>query len=354
MSPPESICVVRLSAIGDVCHAVATVVALRDAFPDTRITWVIGAVEHRLVSDLPGIDFIVFDKRRGWRALLDVRRQIDSAFDVLLHMQLSFRANLLALCIPARRRLGYPRALSKELHSLAINERVDMPPRPHVLDSFQAFAQALGVPATSPAWPIPIPLAASQRAAELLPSPAPLLVITPAASAPERCWLATRYAALADHAVSRGWQVALTGGPAPFEAELASRVVANARQPISNLVGKTDLKTLLAILGQAQLVVAPDTGPAHMAVTQGTPVIGLYAHSNPDRTGPYFRREMTVSVYQQHIETQRGRPLAALPWGVRARGDWLMASIETAAVIDRFDAVADALQVDDGTGKLID
>lgn len=91
-----------------------------------------------------------------------------------------------------------------------------------------------------------------------------------------------------------------------------------------------------------------------MAVTQGTPVIGLYAHSNPDRTGPYFRREMTVSVYQQHIETQRGRPLAALPWGVRARGDWLMASIETAAVIDRFDAVADALQVDDGTGKLID
>ena len=69
--------------------------------------------------------------------------------------------------------------------------------------------------------------------------------------------------------------------------------------PMLNLVGKTSLKELLCVLEQASLVVAPDSGPAHMAVTVGTPVIGLYAHSNPARTGPYLYQDYVVEVYHQ-------------------------------------------------------
>jgi heptosyltransferase I len=88
------------------------------------------------------------------------------------------------------------------------------------------------------------------------------------------------------------------------------------------------------VLKQAKLVLAPDTGPLHMAVTQGTPVIGLYAHSNPGRTGPYFYRQYTVSVYPQVIAIQFDAPVK---WGTRAKGEHLMALIEVDEVKAQFD-----------------
>ena len=102
-------------------------------------------------------------------------------------------------------------------------------------------------------------------------------------------------------------------------------------------MGKTSLTQLLAVLKQATIVLAPDTGPAHMAVTQGTPVIGLYAHSNPGRTGPYLSLANTVSVYDEVITTQHSQPVA---WGTRAKGEDLMSMIEIEPVLQAFDRLA--------------
>ena len=106
-----------------------------------------------------------------------------------------------------------------------------------------------------------------------------------------------------------------------------------------NLVGKTSLKQLLALLKQASVVIAPDTGPAHMAVTVGTPVIGLYAHSNPDRTGPYTYRHYVVEVYHQQLIAQFGKTAAQLPWGQRVKGAHLMEQISVEAVQQMLDQV---------------
>ena len=81
------------------------------------------------------------------------------------------------------------------------------------------------------------------------------------------------------------------------------------------------------LLKHAHLVIAPDTGPAHMATTVGTPVVGLYAHSNPRRTGPYNDLDRVVSVYDECVEKQKGKPWDALPWGARAKGSQLMEKI---------------------------
>ena len=86
-------------------------------------------------------------------------------------------------------------------------------------------------------------------------------------------------------------------------------------------------------------MIAPDTGPAHMAVTVGTPVIGLYAHSNPARTGPYLYQDYIVEVYHQNLQQQYGKPAAQLPWGRRVKGNQLMAQITTEAVIAMFERV---------------
>ncbi len=85
--------------------------------------------------------------------------------------------------------------------------------------------------------------------------------------------------------------------------------------------------------------------PAHLAATtQSTPVIGLYAHSDPRRTGPYNDLDIVVSVYQQHVEAQQGKPVEDLPWGTRAKGDDLTKDITLDMVKQQLDKVLNSSQ----------
>ncbi len=163
------------------------------------------------------------------------------------------------------------------------------------------------------------------------------MIISPAASKAERNWLPERYAALADYAHTKGFAVILCGGPTELERSLSQAILASAQQPITDLTGKTNLKQLLALLKHASLVLAPDTGPAHMAVAVGTPVIGLYGHSNPDRTGPYLFRQYVVEVYHQSLLEQQGKTAAELKWGTRVKGSDIMQKIAVEAVTAMFD-----------------
>ncbi|KID54840.1 glycosyl transferase [Pseudoalteromonas luteoviolacea] len=336
----SSICVLRLSAIGDVCHAVSAVQAIQRAHPQAKITWVIGKVEAMLLADLPGVDFVVFDKKRGKAAFKDLRAHFKGTqFDVLLHMQVAFRSNVAALCIPAKVKIGFDSARSKELHSLVVNQRITRQTEPHVLEGFHHFAQAIGVESQRPTWKMPYTVEDEEQARSLLNGLERVFVISPAASKQERNWLPERYAALADYAAGQGFNVVLTGGPTELEASLSAAIVKHAQCNILNLVGKTGLKTLLCVLKEAKLVLAPDTGPAHMAVTVGTPVIGLYAHSNPKRTGPYLYQHYVVEVYHQNVLKQKGKPVSELPWGTRVKGADLMAQISVDDVTAMFDKV---------------
>ena len=201
--------------------------------------------------------------------------------------------------------------------------------QPHVLDGFMGFAQAIGVPIESPNWQMPIGDENELWASELLSleSDKPIAVISPAASKAERNWHCEGYAKTADYLATLGFQVVICGGPTTLEKLLATEIISFSKCDIVNLVGKTNLKQLLAILKYAHLVIAPDTGPAHMAVTVGTPVIGLYAHSNPCRTGPYLYQDYVVSCYQHTVKEQYKQKVEHLPWGIRAKGNDLMNGI---------------------------
>ncbi|WP_105199552.1 glycosyltransferase family 9 protein [Pseudoalteromonas sp. T1lg10] len=334
----QSICILRLSAIGDVCHAVAAVQAIQRVHPQAKITWVIGKVEAMLLEGVPGVEFVVFDKKQGRQAFKTLREQLNGReFDVLLNMQVAFRAGLASRCIRAKVKIGFDKARSKELHSWFINRRIAAKEQPHVLEGFMQFAEQLGVTDFTPHWQMPLSDTDKQNAMKLVGDDGePLLVISPAASKAERNWLPERYAAVAEHAMAQGFRVAISGGPTAMEQQLADQIIAHCQQPVLNLVGKTSLKELTCVLGLATLVLAPDTGPAHMAVTQGTAVIGLYAHSNPKRTGPYLYQDYVVEVYNQAVQEQYGKPASELPWGVRAKGE-LMDRIAVDDVIAMFD-----------------
>ena len=343
---PSEICILRLSAIGDVCHAVSAVQSIQRHYPSANITWVIGKVEAGLLQGLPKVKFVVFDKKQGKAAYSQLKKQFKSTkFDILLHMQVAFRANLAAACISAKIKIGFDWHRAKEGHSLFVNKRIAPQKGAHTLDGFAGFTSAIGVPACQPTWTMPIDEAHREFARQHLENLGKVLVIAPAASSAERNWLPERYAEVAQYAHSRGFSVVLTGGAAELERRLAEQIISFAKVPVVNLVGKTSLKELLCILERAALVIAPDTGPAHMAVTMGTPVIGLYAHSNPARTGPYLYQDYVVEVYHKNLQQQYSKTADQLPWGLRLKGNTLMEQISTEAVVTMLDKVITERQI---------
>ena len=343
-SAPRSLCILRLSAIGDVCHAIAVVQAIQKQWPSTKISWIVGTVEAQLIHDLPGINIVIFDKKVGlegffsvWKALKHIR------FDALLHMQVSLRSNLLSFGVKAKYKIGFSKNRAKEGQWLLTNKKISETNSFHVLDSFADFARYIGVSFESPSWNIPLSVNDKAFAEKMIVSPA--LVICPSASKSERNWITERYAALADYAHSKGVNVYLCGSPTYKEIALAKQIELIAKNDIISLVGETSLKQLAAVLAKADIVVSPDSGSAHIATTQNTPIIGLYAHSNPQRTGPYNNLDDVVSIYGSLAKEQHGQPIEQLPWGSRVKGSDLMQGIPLDAVIHRFDSLYQRLSL---------
>ncbi len=340
--PPRSVCLLRLSAIGDTCHVVPLLRALQGAWPACRFTWVIGRTEGRLMRLLPDVEFITVDKRTGWRSVTALRRACaQREFDVLLHLQLALRASLYATQIPARIKLGFDRARAREGQWLFSNAQIAPGARQHVLDSFLGFARALGVAPGTPCWNLALPADALAYASRIMPDLATeqrTLVISACSSHASRNWRAERYAAVARHAIRRhGMQVLLTGGPAPVDRQMADAIVAASRDALLDTVGKDSLPQLLAVLSRARVLLTPDSGPAHMASMVGTPVIGLYAATNPQRSGPYNSRPWCVNAYERAARRFLGRTAAELPWTAKIEAPGVMDIIEVDEVCAKLD-----------------
>lgn len=335
----QSLCLLRLSTIGDVCHAVAMVHRIQQTRPDIQITWIIGKLEYQLLRDMPGIRFVVFDKKQGKAAYRHLKAALgNQCFDALFVMQVALRANWASRLVKARLKIGFDWQRSKELHWLFANQRIKAQTHAHVLEGFMGFADAIGIPKLDkPSWNIPLSDADNQWAQQQHENTGQFAVISPAASKAERNWLSERYANVADYIQQQGIAVVFCGGPTHTERHLIDDIFKHCKHLHTNLIGQTSLKQLLALLQRAQFVIAPDTGPAHMATAVGTPVIGLYAHSNPRRTGPYLSLERVVSVYDRNIQQQHNRPWQQLPWGLRAKGKNLMAQISEEAVQQQVD-----------------
>ncbi len=339
VNPPQSICLLRTSAIGDVTHVVPIIRTLQTAWPHTRLTWIVGKLERKIVGDIAGVEFVTFDKSAGWRGLRDVQRALAGhRFDALLHLQVALRANLLSRAVRAPIRIGYDHARSRDLHGLFVNRRIAARTGQHVLDAMASFLEPLGLQQTSVQWDIPIPDEAIEFASTRLAGDVPTLLVSPCSSHRLRNWLPERYAAVIDHASRGGWRVALCGGPSEFERQFGDVIVEKAKSKPIDLIGKDTLKQFLALARRATLVLSPDSGPMHMANAVGTRVLGLHAASNPNRSGPYSERRWCVDKYDAAARMFYGKPGGELPWGTKIEREGVMALIETDDVIERFDA----------------
>ncbi|WP_182336425.1 glycosyltransferase family 9 protein [Stenotrophomonas acidaminiphila] len=325
-SASSPMCLLRLSALGDVTHVVPLVRTLQQARPGVELHWVIDKAGHRLLEGLPGVVFHVYDKKSGLAGMRALRRELPAAgFAALLQMQVAFRANVLSAFIPARRRIGYDRSRSKDLHGLFINERIPDRPGIHVLDAIGSFCEPLGLKQTTVSWDLATPAEAHDWArAQWDDDGRPVLMISPCSSHARRNWHADRYAAVADHAAARGWRVVLCGGRSELERHTADAILAAMRAPALDLVGRDTLKQLPALLARANLLITPDSGPMHIANAVGTKVLGLHAASNPARSGPYSDRRYCVDRYDAAARRFLRRPAAELKWGTKIEFDGVM------------------------------
>jgi heptosyltransferase I len=293
------------------------------------------------MSLIPDVELITVDKGAGLSAYRRLRDDMKrrGAFDLLLHMQLSIRASGAAALIPAPVKLGFDKPRARELQWLFTNARVAERQREHVLDSFMGFADALGVArGPGPRWDIPLPSSALAYAENLVPDSQPTLVISACSSHTLRNWTPERYAAVADHAANKhGMRVILCGGPSALERDMAAAIIRHAHVPLVNQVAKDTLPQLLALLARATVLLTPDSGPAHMATMVETPVIGLYAATNPERSGPYLSLRWCVDAYDAAARKFLGKPASELPWTTKIERPGVMDLIEVPAVTGKLD-----------------
>jgi lipopolysaccharide heptosyltransferase I len=300
---------VKLSALGDVVHALPVASAVKHAWPAARVTWVI---ERRVADVLSGhaaVDAVVEVDTRGWRrarragevaqalrqmgALRRRLRALDA--DVALDLQSLLKSAVLTLATRAPRRIGFTARCSREpLSALFLTDRVTpSPDARHVVDQYLALLAPLGVRAPAAVdFGLAIDAVAETRVEELfdamgLKRQGRLVVINPGAGRGDKRWPVDRFRALAQRLVQDAKAAVLVvWGPGEQEA---ARAIAGAGDAQPVLAPPTSVTELIAILRRASVTVAADTGPLHLAAALRTPCVGLYGPTSATRNGPYGR-----------------------------------------------------------------
>jgi len=316
----DRVCIVMMSAVGDAVHVLPVIDAIKRQHPASRITWVLQPGPAALVRGHPAVDEIVlFDRARGWRAFLEVRRELAARrFDVVVDLQVYFKAGVVTSFTHAPVKLGFDRARARDANWLFTNARIA--PHPigqHVQDQYFEFLDWLGVAHGNPVWnlgPWPHERAWQREFFTTIERPAASVVV--ATSKPEKDWLPERWAEVVDALYEEhGLQTVLVGGRAPRELRAEEIIIARARHAPRSALG-SGLRNLVSILDGSALVLAPDTGPLHMSVALGRPVISLIGYTNPRRTGPYRRfHDLMIDAYAEpgeeypvgSMETRPGR-----------------------------------------------
>ena len=299
-----SVLLVRLSAIGDVVHALPALAALKRHRPETHVTWVVERGAAALLQHVHGIDRLIEIDTRSWRKQLlraSTRETVaarlsalrSERLDVALDMQGLLKSGVVAMASGAPRRVGFETSALREPASrVFLNEQVEVDPAQHVIEKNLALVKHLGVDTSGPyEFPIVVPDDDMRDVESRLPS-GPFAIINPGGGWWTKMWPAERFGALADQVMEEQGLVSLvTYGPG--EEELAQTVVNSSRHDAA-IAFPTSLIQFVALTRRASLFVGGDTGPLHIAAASGTPIVGIYGPTSPLRNGPFAEADVAV------------------------------------------------------------
>lgn len=305
------ILIIRLGAIGDVVNSLVLLRLLRRKWPDAWIGWVVHPLSAPLLRMQPELDEIFVLPNRGMLAGLRRlrRRWRRLGIDWVVDLSRILKSGLVALATGASRRVGFDRLRSKEGNWILSTECI--PPgdfQEHVVYHYLDMARHLGAldedrpEEEQVSWGLRVPDEAAERIAARLAEAGMVeagpVLLNLGASRPAKTWPPARWAELARGLVEAGERVVLVGGPGDRGAATAVFEALGDGRPaeLVDWVGTTDLVELAALIARARLVVSCDTGPMHLAVALGAPVVALFGPTNPRRCGPWGQGEHVVSL----------------------------------------------------------
>jgi heptosyltransferase-1 len=308
--PHRRILIIKPSSLGDIVHGLPVLAALRKACPQAHIAWLAGTSFAALLAVHPLIDEVIsFDRQRYGRMLQSPQILADFVrfvaalrhqhFDLVIDLQGLVRSGFLAWASGAAERVGF--ADARELAPLFYTRRVRCPASAvHAVDRNMQIAAALGVRPGVPEFPLYAPPHEVEAARELLAAvagrePHEFVAVLPGARWPSKLWPAAHFADLVERLATEGYPPCVLLG-APSDAGIARHILARCKAEAVNLVGRTSLPQLVALLDLSRFVICLDSGPMHIAAALNKPLVALFGPTDPRRTGPYSPHARVVSM----------------------------------------------------------
>lgn len=300
---PRRIVLIKPSALGDIVHSLPVLTALRRRFPQAHIAWVANRIYEPLLRDHPHLDAVIpFDRGLGrqshFTALIGftrfLRRLQRERFDLAVDLQGLLRTGVMTFATRARARIGlasaregatwfYTHHIDDQSLVNSLREWTTL----HAVDRYWRVAEALGAGDTDKVFHVPLANDARHWARSLLQhKPRPWIAVGVGARWLTKRWPPEHFATLTQRALDNLGGTAIFVG-APDEAALAEQAATRIRGNIINVAGQTTLPQLAALLAEVDVMIANDTGPLHLAVALGRPVVAPYTCTQVASTGPY-------------------------------------------------------------------
>lgn len=302
----KNIMVVKLSAIGDVIHALPVSYALKETFPEARVTWVVEPPAYELLTDNPYIDEIILFEKKKFKSLGGFltnfgpfkRRLQQNQYDAALDLQGLFKSAAIAYLSKAPVRLGTcnMRECSDKVSRPVIGPHA----QGHIVERYLDAARELGCRVDKVVFPMNVTARDEDLAARIMQQAGadignPYVVLAVGANWPNKRWPTKYFAALSDWLYSQKLIPVVIGGGV-LDASLAAEIEAAAEIPPVNLVGRTSLKQLAHIIRHARLTLGGDTGPVHLSAGVGTKTVMVMGPTDANRNGPYGQLDNAIEA----------------------------------------------------------
>jgi heptosyltransferase I len=297
----RSLLIVRLGALGDLVHALPAVAALRRAWPEASIEWLVDRRYQALMPFVPIVDRVHVVSSDAASVVTTIRALRARRFDLAIDFQGLIKSAAFARLSGAGEAVGFDTAHLRERAARVFYTRqVAVDDSGHVIRKNLSVAAALGAPAVSAEFPLRVPespVVSAGRRSLGMADDGPFAVLNPGAGWPNKQWPPDRFGAVAAHLRDRhGLRSLVLWGPR--ERELAGAVAA-ASNGAAVVAPPTGIGDLLALISAAAIFLAGDTGPFQLAVALGVPVVGVFGPTNPVRNGPFASDDICVSRFEQ-------------------------------------------------------
>lgn len=302
----KNILIIKLSSLGDICHALPSLAALRKLYPKAKISWAVNKQFADLLVGHPLLDEVIIIEQKSltkgsfgarYQYFKKLRAELKAHnFDLVLDLQGLFKSSVIALMTGCPNRYGYwelregSRLFTKAIKGAYAQE--------HVIQRYLDVIRFFGSDVQEPEFVLP-DIDVHEQELHKLGLDGQYIVLAPATSWASKEWPADNYVELGIKLINGGWKLVLVGGTTDIAKSAAiveqiQNSVGDIDNKITDLTGKTTLKQLMAVCKNASLYISGDTGPLHIAACTEVPIIAMYGPTMPDRTGPYISKN-TVS-----------------------------------------------------------